>query len=180
MKFLVIWKLELSLLSSHVAGAVARMPAYARPLERSGQIVSRYHIVGAHGGAWVFQVGSNTELERLIALMPVYNFAHFTVYPLAEMPDWEEEPVSPGTHASAPEAADAPPPNRAGGTHELTAPRPPDLFRQPASAVTSAPVAPAAPAAPAGAHISPTRRVRANGATVRPARRLTVEAMVSV
>jgi muconolactone delta-isomerase len=114
-KFLVIWKLELSLLSSHVAAAVARMPSYARPLERSGQIVARYHIVGAHGGAWVFQVGSNTELERLIALMPVYNFAHFTVYPLAEMPDWEEEPASPataaspGTPASPPEAADAPP-----------------------------------------------------------------------
>ena len=22
--------------------------------------------------------------------MPVYNFAHYTVYPLAEMPDWDE------------------------------------------------------------------------------------------
>ena len=30
MKFLVLWKLELSLLSPHVAAAVARMPAYAR------------------------------------------------------------------------------------------------------------------------------------------------------
>ncbi len=30
MKFLVIWKLELSLLSPHVAATVARMPAYAR------------------------------------------------------------------------------------------------------------------------------------------------------
>jgi muconolactone delta-isomerase len=38
----------------------------------------------------VYDVGSNEELERLIALMPVYNFAHYTVYPLAEMPDWEE------------------------------------------------------------------------------------------
>ena len=90
MKFLVIWKIELSLLSGHVASAVARMPAYAKPLEGSGQIAARYHIVGAHGGAWVYDVGSNEELERLIALMPVYNFAHYTVYPLAEMPDWEE------------------------------------------------------------------------------------------
>jgi muconolactone delta-isomerase len=100
-KFLVIWKLELSLLSSHVAAAVARMSAYARPLERSGQIVARYHIVGAHGGAWVFQVGSNTELERLIALMPVYNFAHYTVYPLAEMTDWDETLGPPDTAAPA-------------------------------------------------------------------------------
>ena len=41
MKFLVIWKIELSLLSSHVASAVARMPAYAQPLERSGRIAAR-------------------------------------------------------------------------------------------------------------------------------------------
>ena len=37
MKSLVIWKPGLSLLSSHVASAVARMPAYAQPLEESGQ-----------------------------------------------------------------------------------------------------------------------------------------------
>ncbi len=57
MKFLVIWKIELSLLSPHVASAVARMQAYAKPLERSGRIAARYHIVGAHGGAWVYDVG---------------------------------------------------------------------------------------------------------------------------
>jgi hypothetical protein len=39
-KFLVIWKLELSLLSPHVAAAVARMPAYAQPLEKSGQVAA--------------------------------------------------------------------------------------------------------------------------------------------
>jgi muconolactone delta-isomerase len=94
-KFLVIWKLELSLLSPHVASAVARMQAYAEPLERSGQIAARYHIVGAHGGAWIYDVGSNEELERLLALMPVYNFAHYTVYPLAEMPEWDETVTAP-------------------------------------------------------------------------------------
>jgi muconolactone delta-isomerase len=92
-KFLVIWKLELSLLSPHVAAAVARMPAYAQPLETSGQVAARYHIVGAHGGAWIYDVGSNEELERLIAMMPIYNFAHYTVYPLADMPDWAETPA---------------------------------------------------------------------------------------
>jgi muconolactone delta-isomerase len=45
-------------------------------------------------------VGSNEELERLLALMPVYNFAHYTVYPLAEMPEWDEE----GTGEAAPPA----------------------------------------------------------------------------
>ena len=105
MKFLVIWKLDLSLLSPHVSAAVARMPAYAQPLERSGQIAARYHIVGAHGGAWIYQVTSNEELERLIALMPIYNYAHFTVYPLAEMPDWDE----PAPTSTAPPAPPAPP-----------------------------------------------------------------------
>ena len=98
-KFLVIWKLELSLLSPHVAAAVARMPGYAKPLEQSGQIAARYHIVGAHGGAWLYDVGSNEELERLIALMPIYNFAHYTIYPLADMPDWDEPPLPDRTPA---------------------------------------------------------------------------------
>ncbi|MBV9208184.1 MAG: hypothetical protein JO037_22925 [Actinobacteria bacterium] len=104
MKFLVLWKLDLSLLSPHVAAAVARMAAYARPLERSGQVAARYHIVGAHGGAWVYDVASNAELERLIALMPVYNFAHYTIYPLADMPDGDETGVAadPGEPGSGP------------------------------------------------------------------------------
>ncbi len=73
MKFLVIWKLDLALLSPHVASAVARMPAYAKPLSRPAS----YHIVGSHGGAWMYDVAANEELERLIALMPVYNFRAF-------------------------------------------------------------------------------------------------------
>jgi muconolactone delta-isomerase len=101
-KFLVIWKLDLSLLSPHVAAAVARMPAYAKPLERTGQVAARYHIVGAHGGAWVYDVGSNSELERLIALMPIYNFAHYTIYPLADMPDWDETGAPPGEPSAVP------------------------------------------------------------------------------
>ena len=87
MKFLVLWRLELSLLSTNLAATVARMPEYAAPLERSGKVFGRYHIVGAHGGAWLFDVESNEELERLLALMPVYNFARFTVHPLADMGD---------------------------------------------------------------------------------------------
>jgi muconolactone D-isomerase len=84
-KFLVIWRLELALLSRGVLEAVARMPEYARPLEESGKVVARYHLVGAHGGAWIYEVGSNEELERLLALSPVYNFSRYEVLPLAEM-----------------------------------------------------------------------------------------------
>ncbi len=85
MKFLVVWKMEISRLSSEMMKTVLRMPDYAKPLEDSGKVVGRYHIVGYHGGAWIFDVGSNDELEMLLAQMPVYNFSHFDVYPLADM-----------------------------------------------------------------------------------------------
>ncbi len=85
MKFLVLWRLELALLSRGVLEAVVRMPEYARPLEQTGKIVGRYHVVGAHGGAWIYDVASNEELERLLAMAPVYNFARYEILPLAEM-----------------------------------------------------------------------------------------------
>lgn len=85
MKFLVLWRFELTRLTPEVIGAITRMPAYAEPLEEQGKLLSRYHIVGAHGGAWIYNVESNDELERLLVRSPVYNFATFTVYPLADM-----------------------------------------------------------------------------------------------
>ncbi|PZS15267.1 MAG: hypothetical protein DLM64_00240 [Solirubrobacterales bacterium] len=85
MKFLVVWKLEISTLSGEMMAAVMRMPDVARPLEESGKVIGRYHIVGYHGGAWIFNVESNEELEVLLAQLPIYNVSHFDVYPLADM-----------------------------------------------------------------------------------------------
>ncbi|TMM38017.1 MAG: hypothetical protein E6F99_09945 [Actinobacteria bacterium] len=91
MKFLVMWQIELSLLSREMAGAVARMPEYGAPLARAGTVLARYHVVGGHGGAWIYDVDSHEQLERLLALAPVYNFARYTIYPLADMaPDAQE------------------------------------------------------------------------------------------
>lgn len=95
MKFLVLWRMELSLLSSEMAAAVARMPRYAKPLEERGTVAARYHLVGQHGGAWIYEVGSNEELERVLAASPVYNFARYEVHALAEMPD-PEQPATDG------------------------------------------------------------------------------------
>jgi muconolactone delta-isomerase len=61
------------------------MPDYAREVIDQGKLVARYHIVGKHGGAWIYNVTSNEELERLLAMAPVYNFARYDIYPLAEM-----------------------------------------------------------------------------------------------
>ena len=85
MKFLVMWELDLARLSTEVARAVMRMPKYARRIADQGKLEARYHIVGKHGGAWIYDVDSNEELERLLALAPVYNFSRYDVYPLAEM-----------------------------------------------------------------------------------------------
>jgi muconolactone delta-isomerase len=84
-KFLVMWELDLSRLSTGVVHAVMRMPEYAQHVIDQGKLEARYHIVGKHGGAWIYNVTSNEELERLLAMAPVYNFARYDVYPLAEM-----------------------------------------------------------------------------------------------
>ena len=85
MKFLVIWELDLARLGTRVMHAVMRMPDYAQDVIEEGKLEARYHIVGKHGGAWIYDVDSNEELERLLAVSPVYNFARYDVYPLAEM-----------------------------------------------------------------------------------------------
>ena len=85
MKFLVLWRMELTLLSREMAQAVGRMAEYGSNLEAEGKVEARYHVVGAHGGAWIYEVESHEEFERLLARAPVFNFARYDVYPLAQM-----------------------------------------------------------------------------------------------
>jgi len=74
-KFLVLWALEQGLLSQQMVKAVVKMPEYGEELAATGKVVARYHIVGGHGGAWIYDVDSNEELELLLAKAPVFNFA---------------------------------------------------------------------------------------------------------
>lgn len=85
MKFLVMWELDIGRVRPEVVQSVMHMPEYTKQVREQGKLVERYHIVGKHGGAWIYNVDSNEELERLLAMAPVYSFAHYTVYPLAEM-----------------------------------------------------------------------------------------------
>lgn len=48
-------------------------------------MLSRYHVVGSHGGAWIYAADSHQELDRQLALAPAYNFATYQVFPPAEM-----------------------------------------------------------------------------------------------
>jgi muconolactone delta-isomerase len=77
--------MEINLLSLEMAQAVARMSQYGSTLEAEGKVDARYHVVGAHGGAWIYDVESHEEFERLLARAPVFNFARYDIYPLAEM-----------------------------------------------------------------------------------------------
>ena len=87
MKFLVIWRLDVSRLTPEVVKAVLEQPGYGKKLESDGKLECRYHIVGSHGGAWIYKVKSNEELDMLLATAPVYNYAKYEVLPLAEMSD---------------------------------------------------------------------------------------------
>ncbi len=85
MKFLVIWELDVPRMSPALVQAVLRMPDYAKDVIARGKLFKRYHVVGKHGGAWIYDVDSNEGLERLLATAPVYNYARYEVYALADM-----------------------------------------------------------------------------------------------
>lgn len=97
MKFLVIWKLEISRISTEMMKTVMRVADHAKPLEEEGKIIARYHIVGSHGGAWIYDVESNDELEMLLARSPVYNFSTYQVLPLADMSSLPQPGPAPET-----------------------------------------------------------------------------------
>jgi muconolactone delta-isomerase len=87
MKFLVLWHLDVGTPSPEVIKAVAQMPNYAKKLKADGKLECRYHLIGKHGGAWIYEVKSNEELDLLLAMAPVYNYAHYEVLALADMSD---------------------------------------------------------------------------------------------
>lgn len=89
-KFLVLWRLELNRIGPEAMRAVLRQQEHGAKLESQGKLLGRYHLVGSHGGAWIYQVFSHEELDHLLASAPVFNFATYQVMPLAEM---TERPV---------------------------------------------------------------------------------------
>lgn len=87
MKFLVLWHFDISRLTPEVVRAITQQPIYGEKLEKEGKLECRYHVVGSHGGAWIYKVDSNEELDRLLAMSPVFNYATYQVLTLAEMRD---------------------------------------------------------------------------------------------
>ena len=84
-KFLVLWNVNPGLVKQAVMTAVLLTQDYGKDLESKGKIERRYHVIGRHGGAWIYNVDSHEELDRLLAMSRVYNFAQYEVLALAEM-----------------------------------------------------------------------------------------------
>jgi muconolactone delta-isomerase len=84
-KFLVMWKLDVGRVTPETMRTVLRQQDYGARLQIDGKVLARYHLVGAHGGAWIYEVESNEELDMLLAQAPVYNLASYDVHALAEM-----------------------------------------------------------------------------------------------
>ncbi len=68
-----------------VARAVLGQQDYGDRLLEMGKLEARCHLVGGHGGAWIYNVDSNAELDNLLAQAPVYNVSTYEVLALAEM-----------------------------------------------------------------------------------------------
>ena len=87
MKFLVLWRLDTGRPGPDLIKAIAQQPNYGKKLEADGKLECRYHLIGQHGGAWIYKVKSDKELDLLLAMAPVYNYARYEVLPLADMAD---------------------------------------------------------------------------------------------
>jgi muconolactone delta-isomerase len=87
MKFLTLWNLQVGIRVDlpEAAKMLSDLQNYAKELHKQHKLEHYYHVVGKHGGAWIFNVESNEELEILLAKMPVYNYASYEIYPLSEM-----------------------------------------------------------------------------------------------
>lgn len=87
MKFLVHWHLDTGRPGPDAIEAIAKQPDYGKKLEADRKLACRYRLVGRHGGAWIYKVKSNEELDLLLDMAPVYNFARYDVMPLADIAD---------------------------------------------------------------------------------------------
>jgi hypothetical protein len=56
MKFLVLWHFENTRLTPEIIAAVLEQPKYGKKLEAQGKLECRYHVVGRHGGAWIYKL----------------------------------------------------------------------------------------------------------------------------
>lgn len=64
----------------------AEEKAYAQALQRSGQWVHLWRVVGEYANYSVFDVPGNDTLHDLLSKLPLFPFMQITVTPLAQHP----------------------------------------------------------------------------------------------
>ncbi len=85
MKFLVLWHIELTRLGPEIIAAVARTPDYARKV--GDKLECRYHVIGSHGGAWIYKSVPTKNLIIFLPCRPCTTTQPYKVLPPAEMTD---------------------------------------------------------------------------------------------
>jgi len=64
----------------------AREKAYSQELQRSGQWIHLWRVVGEYANISVFDVNSNDELHELLSALPLFPYMEIKVTPLADHP----------------------------------------------------------------------------------------------
>jgi muconolactone D-isomerase len=64
----------------------AREKAYSQQLQRGGQWIHLWRVVGEYANISVFDVKSNDELHQLLSALPLFPYMEIKVTPLADHP----------------------------------------------------------------------------------------------
>jgi muconolactone D-isomerase len=64
----------------------AREKAYSQELQRSGQWIHLWRVVGEYANISVFDVKSNDELHQLLSTLPLFPYMEIKVTPLTDHP----------------------------------------------------------------------------------------------
>ena len=65
---------------------LAREKAYSQELQRAGQWLRIWRVVGAYSNLSVFDVADNEELHQMLWNLPLFPYMTMTITPLAEHP----------------------------------------------------------------------------------------------
>ena len=65
---------------------LAREKAYSQELQRAGQWLHIWRVVGAYSNLSVFDVADNEELHQVLWNLPLFPYMTMTITPLAEHP----------------------------------------------------------------------------------------------
>lgn len=68
------------------ADTLAREKAYSQELQRGGEWVHLWRIVGEYANISIFEVESNARLHELLSGLPLFEFMTMQVTPLTEHP----------------------------------------------------------------------------------------------